>query len=114
MKGDLAVQRIPLTHLCPGMVTAKNIFSADGRVLIGADVELTERYIERLAHFKILSVYIRNPYFEDAIPPELIVHAHAASHEFSHGHVHCAACEHEHDSEHCIACSHADENGVEL
>jgi HD-GYP domain-containing protein (c-di-GMP phosphodiesterase class II) len=72
MKGDLLVQRIPLTHLCPGMVTAKRIFSADGRVLIGEDVELTKRYIEGLAHFNILSVYIRNPYFEDAIPPEII------------------------------------------
>ena len=72
MKGDLTVQRIPLNHLCPGMVTAKNIFSADGRVLIGEDVELTQRYIERLAHFSILSVYVRNPYFEDAIPPEII------------------------------------------
>ena len=71
-EGDLDVQRIPLTHLRPGMVTAKNVFCADGRILIGAEVELTERYIQHLLHFKILSVYIRNPYFEDAIPPEII------------------------------------------
>lgn len=66
------MQRISLTHLRPGMVTAKNIFSADGRILISANVELTERYVERLAQFEILSVYIRNPYFEDAVPPEII------------------------------------------
>jgi len=62
---------------------------------------------------RVLCLSDRN-FAEDAIPPELIVHAHAASHEFSHEHVHCAACEHEHDSEHCIACKHADENGVAL
>lgn len=66
------MQRISLTHLHPGMVTAKNVFSADGRILISADVELTESYVERLANFGILSVYIHNPYFEDAIPPEII------------------------------------------
>ena len=62
---------------------------------------------------RVLCLSDRN-FAEDTIPQELIVHAHAASHEVHHEHVHCAACEHPHDSEHCIACAHTHESGVEL
>jgi HD-GYP domain-containing protein (c-di-GMP phosphodiesterase class II) len=66
------VQRISIKHLCPGMITARNVFNADGRILIGTDRELSEKYIERLSQLGVLAVYIHNPYFEDAIPPEII------------------------------------------
>ena len=66
------MQRISMAHLQAGMVTARSVFNADGRVLIGADVALTDNFIKRLAQFGILAVYIRNPFFEDALPPEII------------------------------------------
>lgn len=66
------MQRISLAHLRPGMVTARAVYSADGRVLVNADAELKEKYLERLSQLGVLSVYIRNPYFEDAVVPEII------------------------------------------
>lgn len=66
------MQRISLAHLRPGMVTAKSIYSADGRILLGVNVELTEKYIMRLDQMGILAAYIRNPYFEDALAPEIV------------------------------------------
>jgi len=77
-------------------------------LMVTHDLSHVSPYLNR-----VLCLSDRN-FAEDTIPPELIVHAHAASHEFRHEHVHCAACEHPHDSEHCVACTHTDESGVEL
>ena len=77
-------------------------------LMVTHDLSQVAQYLNR-----VLCLSDRN-FAEDTIPPELIVHAHAASHELHHEHVHCAACEHPHDSEHCVACAHIHEDGVEL
>ena len=66
------MQRVPLARLRPGMITAGNVYSAEGHVLLSADVALKENYLKRLAQVGILAVYIRNPYFEDVVAPEII------------------------------------------
>jgi len=66
------LQRVPLARLRPGMITAGNVYSAEGHVLLSADVALKENYLKRLAQVGILAVYIRNPYFEDVVAPEII------------------------------------------
>ena len=77
-------------------------------LMVTHDLSQVAQYLNR-----VLCLSDRN-FAEDTIPPELIVHAHAASHELHHEHVHCAACEHPHDSEHCVACAHIHEDGVGL
>ena len=58
------MQRTPFDRLRPGMITASNVFSADGRLLIKTDVPLTEPYLQRLMQLGIPSVYTRNSLFE--------------------------------------------------
>ena len=77
-------------------------------LMVTHDLSHVAQYLNR-----VLCLSDRN-FAEDTIPEELIVHAHAASHEVHHEHVHCAACEHHHDSEHCAACAHMHESGVEV
>ena len=36
------MQRTPIDRLRPGMITAANVFSANGRLLIKAEVSITE------------------------------------------------------------------------
>lgn len=69
------MQRVSLAHLRPGMITASNVYSADGRILVNSDVELKEKAVRRLAELGVLAVYIKNPYFEDAAVPEIISEA---------------------------------------
>lgn len=55
------MQKISTKNLHPGMVLARNIFSADGILLLSADTVLNSTQIERLQQFDLLSVYIKNP-----------------------------------------------------
>ncbi|MDR3562258.1 MAG: HD-GYP domain-containing protein [Negativicutes bacterium] len=54
--------RLSLEHLRPGLVTARNIYNANGSLLLGRDILLDERLIARLANMDIDSVYVKNPY----------------------------------------------------
>lgn len=65
--------RLVPTSMCrPGMKLAKKIFSQDGLVLLGENVELTERIIARLTELGIQFVYIADARTADVVLPELI------------------------------------------
>ncbi|SDF03437.1 HD-GYP domain-containing protein [Sporolituus thermophilus] len=66
------MQRISIAHLRPGMVVARNVFSAQGQLLLCKGCVLTKRYIDRLRHLGITSIYIANPYTDDLEVPEAI------------------------------------------
>ncbi len=66
------MQKISVEHLRPGMITARNIFSADGVLLLNSGIMLCERYIDRLKQLGIMSVYIQNPLLKDVDIPEAI------------------------------------------
>ncbi|NBD26102.1 HD-GYP domain-containing protein [Paenibacillus glycinis] len=60
-------------HLCqPGMRLAKKIYSEEGLVLLGADVELNHKLITRLYECGIHYVYIQDPRTADLVVPDLI------------------------------------------
>ena len=54
------------------MLTARNIFSADGRMLLAADTEVTPSYIRRLCELSVYAIYVHNPFFEDVEIPVLL------------------------------------------
>lgn len=54
------------------MLTSENIFTAEGQLLIRANVEITELYIKRLRQVGIPAVYVHNPFFADAVPSDII------------------------------------------
>ena len=53
-------------------MTARNIFSADGRMLLAADTEVTPSYIRRLCDLGVYAIYVHNPFFEDVEIPVLL------------------------------------------
>ncbi len=54
--------RIPLKKARPGMVLARHIYNANGKVLLAAGVELEEHYIKRLKEMGVSSIYIHDKY----------------------------------------------------
>ena len=66
------MQRILVSELKTGMVTARNIFSADGMMLLAADKEVTPSYIRRLCELGVYAIYVHNPFFEDVEIPVLL------------------------------------------
>ena len=66
------MQRVSLERLRPGMMTSENVFTADGQLLLGANAEIQESYLLRLRQIGIPAVYVRNPYFDDATPPDIV------------------------------------------
>lgn len=64
--------RISLTSARPGMVLAKHIFSADGKVLLAAGVQLDKTYLIRLKELGVPSIYIYDRYTEDVGIVEII------------------------------------------
>lgn len=63
------MQRILVSQLEIGMVTARHVFSADGRMLLAADQNITEAYIRRLQELGVGAVYVKNPFVEDVEIP---------------------------------------------
>lgn len=63
---------MPLTKCQPGMKLAKKIFSGEGLVLLGENVELTSRLIQRLEQCGIQYVFIADPKTDDIVVPEII------------------------------------------
>ena len=66
------MQRVLVSELKIGMVTARNVFSAEGALLLAAGQEVTESYIRRLQDLAIYAIYVRNPYFSDVEIPTII------------------------------------------
>ncbi|WP_141500368.1 HD-GYP domain-containing protein [Paenibacillus luteus] len=63
---------LPLSRCRPGMKLAKKIFSQEGLVLLGENIELTERLLFRLEQCGIQYVYITDPRTDDIVSPSLI------------------------------------------
>lgn len=51
---------------------AKSVFLENGNVLLGQGVELTSRYIDRLVHLGIDTLYIQDKHTEDIVPEDVI------------------------------------------
>ena len=66
------MQRMLVSRLMEGMITARNVFSADGIMLLAADKEITAAYIRRLEDLGIYAIYVRNPLCEDVEIPLVI------------------------------------------
>ena len=66
------MQRVSLERLRPGMLTSENVYTADGQLLLKANAEIQESYLKRLQQIGIPAVYVRNPYFDDATPPDIV------------------------------------------
>lgn len=63
------MQRVLVSQLKTGMITARNVYSADGRMLLAADKEITDSYIRRLQEIGLYAIYVRNPLFDDVDIP---------------------------------------------
>jgi len=56
------MQRLPLSYIKPGMKTYEEVIDANGRVLCGKGVELTEDHIKRFEDFGVNFVTVEgNP-----------------------------------------------------
>lgn len=66
------MQKLSLFSLQPGMTIARDIVSAEGRLLIRSGVILNERYIDRLREIGIGSVYIQTPLDDSAQDAEVV------------------------------------------
>lgn len=67
---------VPITRAVPGMVLSKRIYDAQQRVLLGANMELTQDFIDKLAERGLPGFYIEDNFtkdilIEDVIPEEL-------------------------------------------
>ena len=64
------MQRVSVSQLKPGMITARSIFNADGIKLLSSGMALTSSFIRRLYEMKIPAIFITNPYMEgiDVVP----------------------------------------------
>ena len=56
--------RMALEYLKPGMQLGRDIYGADGRVILAAGATLTERGIGILQNWEVMSVYVVNPLVE--------------------------------------------------
>jgi len=65
--------RIALEYVKPSMVTSRNIYNANGSLLLGKDCVLDPNFIRRLANLNIDAIYVKNP-FCDIAPAEEILH----------------------------------------
>lgn len=63
---------VPISKCLPGMKLAKKIFSQEGMVLLGENIELTSRLITRLNQCGIEYVYISDFRTDDIVLPSLI------------------------------------------
>jgi len=64
--------RLAAHKLQPGMIIARNIYSANGSLLLSRNVTLDVRLISRLGNLGIESIYVRHPYLD--IEPQEILH----------------------------------------
>lgn len=60
--------RLAIDQLQPGMVTARNLFSANGNLLLSQDITLDESMISRLASMDIDSIFVNHPCLEIETP----------------------------------------------
>jgi len=66
------MQRVALNSCQIGMVVARNIYSANGQLLLGKGSVLTGAYIRRLREMGIMSVFVESTLFKDIEAPDVI------------------------------------------
>jgi HD-GYP domain-containing protein (c-di-GMP phosphodiesterase class II) len=66
------MRKLHIRAVKPGDILAMPVYSENGNVLIGAGVTLTDRYIERLIHLGVDTLYIEDPMTEDIVPEDAI------------------------------------------
>lgn len=66
------MRRILLENVTSGMKLAKPLYSADGKVLLNAGLELKERYIGRLRNLEVTYVYIEDDLTADIDVPDVV------------------------------------------
>jgi HD-GYP domain-containing protein (c-di-GMP phosphodiesterase class II) len=71
MVGGGYMFRLTINQLQPGMVTARNIFSANGKLLLAQNITLDESMVSRLEAMGIDFIFVNHPYLEIE-PPEII------------------------------------------
>jgi putative nucleotidyltransferase with HDIG domain len=71
-KEGLLLRLISIASCITGMITAKPIFSGEGRTLLAENVTLTERMIERLKELGIQMIYINDEATQDVMIKEAI------------------------------------------
>ncbi|MBN6186841.1 HD-GYP domain-containing protein [Aneurinibacillus sp. BA2021] len=66
------MKKLHITSVKPGDKIAKTILSETGHVLLGAGLELSQRYIDRLQDMGIDTIYIEDKHTDDIIPEDVI------------------------------------------
>ncbi len=66
------MQRISVGFLEQGMVAAKNVRSADGRLLVTADTALSEAMVSNIQKSGLGSIYVWNPLFQNIDVPDVV------------------------------------------
>ncbi len=66
------MKKLHISAVQPGAVIAKTVFMENGSVLLGAGMELTQRYIDRLIQLGIDTVYIEDKHTTDIVPEDAI------------------------------------------
>jgi HD-GYP domain-containing protein (c-di-GMP phosphodiesterase class II) len=66
------MRRILLENIKSGMKLAKPLYSADGRILLNAGLELKERYLGRLRELDVTYVYVEDELTADVDVPDVV------------------------------------------
>jgi len=66
------MRQISISYAEPGMIVARNVFNADGKVLLAAGMPLKESYIERIKGLGIRRIYIKDDTVGDLDIPDVI------------------------------------------
>ena len=66
------MQRVSVGFLEAGMVAARNVHSAEGRLLVTKDTVLSEPMVANIQKTSLGSIYVRNPLFQDIEAEEVV------------------------------------------
>jgi HD-GYP domain-containing protein (c-di-GMP phosphodiesterase class II) len=66
------MRRILLENIMTGMKLARPLYTADGKILLNAGLELKDRYIERLRSLEVTYVYIEDDLTADIDVPDVV------------------------------------------
>jgi len=64
--------RLSLTHVKPGMISSRDIYNANGSLLLGKDLILDANLIERLTNMDVDSLYVKNLFFETELAEDVL------------------------------------------
>ena len=66
------MQRVSVGFLEAGMVAARNVHSAEGRLLVTKETVLSEAMVANIQKTSLGSIYVRNPLFQDIEAEEVV------------------------------------------